>query len=73
MQIHQLSLQKALASLQSLTSTEAARRLGEYGLNEVARARREPAELKLVKRIGHFFAIILWIAAALAKCASFQT
>jgi sodium/potassium-transporting ATPase subunit alpha len=76
MQIHQLSVQEALASLQSrwdgLTSTEGARRLGEYGRNEVVRARQEPAALKLVKEFGHFFAIILWIAAALAFFAEYR-
>jgi hypothetical protein len=44
MQIHQLSAADAIASLnsspQGLSSVEALRRLGEYGLNRVQRDRR---------------------------------
>jgi len=76
MKIQQLSVDEAFASIQSgndgLTATEAGRRLAEFGPNEVERAYREPVALRFVKEFGHFFAIILWIAAALAFVAEFR-
>jgi sodium/potassium-transporting ATPase subunit alpha len=76
MKIHQLSVDEAFASIQcgndGLTATEAGRRLAEFGPNEVERAYREPVALRFVKEFGHFFAIILWIAAALAFVAEFR-
>jgi len=76
MKIHHLTLDEAFASLQSgpngLTSAEAERRLDEYGRNEVARVEREPLALTFVKEFGHFFAIILWGAAALAFLADWR-
>ena len=49
-----------------LTSQEAARRRREHGPNAVERSRGEPLHLRLMHAFGNFFAIILWIAAALA-------
>lgn len=69
MKIHHLSVDDAFRSLQSspqgLTSGEARRRLVEYGPNHVDPVAREPMWLRLIKGFTHFFAIILWVAAAL--------
>lgn len=69
MKIHHLSTEGAFRSLHSgpegLSSVEASARLAEYGPNEVDRAPGEPWWLRLVKGLTHFFAIILWAAAAL--------
>jgi P-type E1-E2 ATPase len=71
--IHQLTVAEACASLQSgqdgLTTSEAVRRRGEFGLNEVERVRGEPLLRRFLKSFTHFFAIILWVAAALAFAA----
>jgi calcium-translocating P-type ATPase len=70
MKIHHLTPDEALASLHSgprgLAAAEARRRLREFGRNEVQHVRRQPAWLTLLKEFTHFFAIILWVAAALA-------
>ncbi|HXK25953.1 MAG TPA: cation-transporting P-type ATPase, partial [Myxococcota bacterium] len=70
MRIDQLSEVQALASLASgadgLSPAEARRRLGEFGPNRVEAARREPALVRLLREFFHFFAVILWVAAALA-------
>ncbi|PWB57339.1 MAG: ATPase [Nitrosomonadales bacterium] len=70
MKIHHLAPEAALASLHSgpdgLGSAEASRRLLEYGLNKVEALPSEPLWLKFLKGFTHFFALILWLAAALA-------
>ncbi len=70
MEIHRIPLDQALASLRAdrggLATAEAERRLAEFGPNEVERARREPGWHRLGKEFVHFFALILWVAAALA-------
>jgi len=70
MRIHRLSVPDALASLRStehgLSSSEAARRLGEFGPNRLEKVAREPLGLRLLKEFFSFFSVILWIAAALA-------
>ena len=70
MKIQQLSASDAAASLnssaQGLSSAEALRRLKEYGPNRVEEVRRESLLLRFVKEFVHFFALILWLAAALA-------
>ncbi len=70
MKIHQLSVAEAIASLnssrQGLTTGEALRRLREYGLNRVEEVARESTTLRFLKEFTHFFALILWLAAALA-------
>lgn len=70
MKIHLLDITDAIGSLQStpegLTSAEAERRLAEFGRNELEMVRGAPWWLLLLHQFGHFFAIILWIAAALA-------
>jgi len=52
-----------------LTSTEAARRLAEDGPNELPAERRPPVALLLARQMVHFFALLLWGAAALAVIA----
>ena len=70
MKIHHLSIAEAFASLNSgpggLNDAEAKRRLTEFGKNQVEEIVREPLVLTFAKEFTHFFAIILWIAAALA-------
>jgi len=70
MRIHELTVERALDSLNSgpdgLSGAEAARRLAEYGPNRVEEVAREPLWLRFAREFTHFFAIILWLAAALA-------
>lgn len=70
MKIHQLDIEEVYASLNSgttgLTEAEAARRLSEYGINEIEKARGERLIRVLGRQFFNFFAVILWIAAALA-------
>ncbi len=70
MKIHNLTVEDAFASVQSgpdgLSAGEAARRLGEFGPNEVEPVQREPLLPRFFKGFTHFFAIVLWLAAALA-------
>ncbi len=70
MEIHRLGVEDALRSLHSgpdgLTSAEAERRLHDFGPNQVERVRGEPLWLLFLKELIHFFAVILWVAAALA-------
>ena len=70
MRVHQLSVADALASLRStehgLPSTEAARRLEEFGANRLEKVAQESLVLRLLKEFFGFFSVILWIAAALA-------
>ena len=70
MRIDQLTAEQALASLGStadgLSTAEAARRLGEYGPNEVLRVADVPLLVRFLREFTHFFAVVLWIAAGLA-------
>jgi len=70
MRIHGLTADEALASLKStaagLAPAEAARRLREYGPNHVQELGGEHLLLRFAREFTHFFAIILWVAAALA-------
>ena len=70
MHIHGLNAGQALASLKTtaagLGAREAARRLAEFGPNHVAEVGRENLLLGFAREFTHFFAIILWIGAALA-------
>ncbi|HEY7223639.1 MAG TPA: cation-transporting P-type ATPase [Micromonosporaceae bacterium] len=52
-----------------LSSGEAARRLAEHGPNEMPAARKPPVVLGVLRNITHFFALLLWAAAALAAIA----
>lgn len=70
MKIQHLSIEEAFSSLQSraggLSSAEAVRRLCEYGPNRVEKAERQPLATRFFREFSHFFALILWIAAAMA-------
>ena len=70
MRITQLTPDEALASLHScaagLTAGEARRRYTEYGPNRVEETKRESLALRFLREFVHFFALILWVAAALA-------
>jgi magnesium-transporting ATPase (P-type) len=76
MKIHHLSLEGALQSLHSgasgLASTEAERRLREFGPNRVERVHGTPLWLRFLGGFTHFFALILWIAAGLAFVAEWN-
>ncbi len=68
--IHQLPIQAALDSLRSsavgLSRANAATRLIECGPNRIEALAREHWTRRLFKELSHLFAIILWVAAALA-------
>jgi calcium-translocating P-type ATPase len=70
MHIHGLSAKQSLASLKTtvdgLTAAEAAHRLAEFGPNHVEEVGRENLLIGFAREFTHFFAIILWIGAALA-------
>jgi sodium/potassium-transporting ATPase subunit alpha len=76
MQIHRLSPEEALKALgtsdQGLTGAEAARRLDEFGANELRAAEEIPYLAMLGKQFTHFLAILLWAAAALAFAADWM-
>lgn len=76
MKIHHLSAEEALRSLQSgpggLSEGEARRRLLEFGSNRIERVRQQPLISRFLKGFTHFFALILWLAAALAFFAEFR-
>jgi len=75
MHIHGLSAEQSLASLNTtaagLAAPEAARRLAEFGPNHVEEVAREHLLLGFAREFTHFFAIILWIGAALAFFADY--
>ena len=48
-----------------LTAKEAARRLALHGPNRLLKARKTPRLVKLARNLFSFFAVLLWIAAAL--------
>jgi calcium-translocating P-type ATPase len=70
MQIHGLDTEAALASLNTtaagLSVSEALRRRAEFGPNHVEELGRESVVLSFAREFTHFFAIILWVGAALA-------
>jgi magnesium-transporting ATPase (P-type) len=76
MKIHHLTADEALQSLQSaphgLSSGTARRRLLEFGPNRVEKGQGESLFLKFLQGFSHFFALILWVAAALAFWAELQ-
>ena len=75
MKIHHFIAAEALASLSSgvdgLSREESRRRLGEFGPNRVEQIKKEALALRFLKEFSHFFALILWLAAALAFAAEF--
>ena len=73
MPIHGLDIAAALASLNTtaagLSAPEAVRRLAEFGPNHVEELGRESVLLSFAREFTHFFALILWVGAALALLA----
>lgn len=59
------------SSASGLSAGEARRRLGEFGANRVEAVAGEPLWLLFVREFGHFFALILWLAAGLAFFAAY--
>ena len=53
-------------SPRGLTEEEAKARLSEYGPNEIKRAEGTSLVLKFLSNFVHFFALLLWVGAALA-------
>ena len=70
MQITLLQIAEVLESLGSsergLDEAEARRRLAEFGPNLIAEVKGRPLWLRFLEEFTHFFALILWVAAALA-------
>ena len=70
MHLQEMTVEQCLTSLKSspagLDAGEAARRLAEFGPNHVEEVGRESLLLRFAREFTHFFAIILWIGAALA-------
>ncbi|MEQ1862968.1 MAG: cation-transporting P-type ATPase [Chthoniobacteraceae bacterium] len=70
MKIHHLTVADALVSLKSaltgLSDAEAERRLAGFGPNEVTEVAHEALLLTFAREFSHLFAVILWIASALA-------
>ena len=70
MHLANLSIVEALQSLSTsengLASVEAARRLREYGENRLVELGVESEWRRVAREFTHFFALILWVAAALA-------
>jgi sodium/potassium-transporting ATPase subunit alpha len=48
-----------------LSASEAAKRLHEYGFNEITEVRKTPLIIRFLSQFTHFLAILLWLAAAL--------
>ncbi len=70
MKIHHLTAEEALESLDSsldgLSDAVIEERLREYGFNRLEETQKESILLVFAQEFLHFFALILWIAAALA-------
>ncbi|WP_448187940.1 cation-translocating P-type ATPase [Azospirillum sp. sgz301742] len=73
MRIQKLPASAVLSSLRSgpngLSSHEAARRLAKFGPNTLQEKGRPPLAARLLRSFIHFFALLLWLAAALALVA----
>ncbi|WP_374690587.1 cation-translocating P-type ATPase [Accumulibacter sp.] len=73
MRVHSLTVEQALASLNSsstgLAAGEAARRLREFGPNLLEEVEQRHLLLRFAQEFTHFFAIVLWIAAGLSFAA----
>jgi calcium-translocating P-type ATPase len=73
--IQSLTPEQSLASLHTaitgLTAAEAQRRLVEFGPNHVEEVGHESLLLRFAREFTHFFAIILWVGAALAFLAEY--
>jgi len=67
---HQLTAEELYAALgtgpSGLTSEEAAKRLEQYGPNEIREIKGRPLIFKFLENFYHLFAIMLWVGGALA-------
>jgi magnesium-transporting ATPase (P-type) len=74
---HQPALEKLYAHLhssaQGLSQAEAIQRLARYGANQLEKISEQSFVTKLLKEFTHFFALILWLAAALAFVAEWKS
>jgi Ca2+-transporting ATPase len=70
MEIFQLDIQKVFEKFKTpktgLTEQEVAKRLEEYGPNEIKEVKGRPLILKFLENFYHLFAILLWIGAILS-------
>jgi calcium-translocating P-type ATPase len=70
MNIHHLTIAEAYERLRSrpegLSGVEATRRLRDFGANRIGRAPTVPAWRRFLRGVTHFFAVVLWVAAAFA-------
>lgn len=57
------------SSTKGLTEAEAARRLARFGAKRLPHLKRRPLLLRLLDQMGHFMAVLLWVAGALAFAA----
>ena len=60
------------SSAQGLSRTEAKQRLAKFGANRLEKIVSRSLPAKLLKEFTHFFALILWLAAALAFFAEWR-
>jgi len=60
------------SSAQGLSQAEAVRRRARYGANKIEKIAGQSIVGKLLKEFTHFFALILWLAAALAFVAEWK-
>ncbi len=76
MDIVNLPIAEVLTSLNSsergLDAFEADRRLAEYGPNRIEEVKGRPPWLRFLGEFTHFFALILWVATALAAFAEWR-
>jgi calcium-translocating P-type ATPase len=76
MKIQHLPVPRVFETLRSgaegLSPAEAARRFAEVGPNRIEREEREPLLLRFAHGFTHLFALILWVAAALAFFAEWR-
>ncbi len=76
MDIVNLPIAEVLTSLNSsergLDAFEADRRLAEYGPNRIEEVKGRPLWLRFLGEFTHFFALILWVATALAAFAEWR-
>ncbi len=70
MKINSLSVdevfQALITSEEGLAPEEAARRLAEFGQNEISERRKRPLAFRFFAQLTHFLALLLWVAAGLA-------
>jgi sodium/potassium-transporting ATPase subunit alpha len=70
MKINNLSIDDVFASLvtskDGLAPEEAARRLAEFGPNEISEQKKKPLALRFIAQLTHFLALLLWVAAGLS-------